>query len=238
MEKVLNRKVCFIAATVLIVIKILFDIFFNYMVAANAISYLLILAACITGIRTNRNIAFTIAFSLLALFELRELYVFARLEAYTAFLKPILVYASYASVVFLSLKGFKNSKKTAVFLPLLFGFIYFLWLQINFDRESISFLMRYLIMGISYMLIWFGAPFFIAYGMNCETIRQQKLATPGFVQPMAYTPVAPRPPVPPVQRVSEEDERINQIRKYKALLDEGVITAQEFEAKKKQILGI
>lgn len=33
-------------------------------------------------------------------------------------------------------------------------------------------------------------------------------------------------------------DTINEIKKYKALLDEGIITQQEFDAKKKQLLGI
>lgn len=47
-------------------------------------------------------------------------------------------------------------------------------------------------------------------------------------------------PVPIVRTVSEEDEIKNAaaIREYKKLLDEGIITAEEFEAKKKQLLGL
>ena len=37
-----------------------------------------------------------------------------------------------------------------------------------------------------------------------------------------------------VQQVSSADE----IRKYKELMDEGIITEAEFEAKKQQLLGI
>lgn len=35
-----------------------------------------------------------------------------------------------------------------------------------------------------------------------------------------------------------ESDIAAQLRKYKQLLDEGVITQQEFEAKKKQVLGL
>ena len=34
------------------------------------------------------------------------------------------------------------------------------------------------------------------------------------------------------------DSNVNDLREFKKLLDEGVITEEEFEAKKKQLLGI
>lgn len=37
---------------------------------------------------------------------------------------------------------------------------------------------------------------------------------------------------------SDSNESIDDIRKYKALLDEGIISQAEFEAKKKQLLGL
>ena len=47
-------------------------------------------------------------------------------------------------------------------------------------------------------------------------------------------------PVPVAAPASEEDEIKNAaaIREYKKLLDDGIITAEEFEAKKKQLLGL
>ena len=39
-------------------------------------------------------------------------------------------------------------------------------------------------------------------------------------------------------QVSESDNSVDDIRKIKALLDEGIITQEDFDAKKKQILGI
>ena len=35
-----------------------------------------------------------------------------------------------------------------------------------------------------------------------------------------------------------EDDAINDLRKYKALLDEGILTQEEFDAKKKQLLSL
>ena len=52
---------------------------------------------------------------------------------------------------------------------------------------------------------------------------------------------APAPvPVPVAAPASEEDEVKNAaaIREYKKLLDDGIITAEEFEAKKKQLLNL
>ena len=47
-------------------------------------------------------------------------------------------------------------------------------------------------------------------------------------------------PVPVAAPASEEDEVKNAaaIREYKKLLDDGILTAEEFEAKKKQLLGL
>ena len=50
----------------------------------------------------------------------------------------------------------------------------------------------------------------------------------------------PAEPVPISEVVSEEGEIKNAaaIREYKSLMDDGIITPEEFEAKKKQLLGI
>lgn len=45
-------------------------------------------------------------------------------------------------------------------------------------------------------------------------------------------------PAEPVQEDVEETDAAEQIRKFKSLLDDGIITQEEFEAKKKQILGL
>ena len=41
-----------------------------------------------------------------------------------------------------------------------------------------------------------------------------------------------------LKQTSEIDEQINAIKKIKELLDMGILTQEEFDAKKKQILGI
>lgn len=45
-------------------------------------------------------------------------------------------------------------------------------------------------------------------------------------------------PNEPVQENVEETDAAEQIRKFKSLLDDGIITQEEFEAKKKQLLGL
>ena len=51
----------------------------------------------------------------------------------------------------------------------------------------------------------------------------------------------PAEPAPVVQNDAPEDTEVRNaraIREYKGLMDDGIITAEEFEAKKKQLLGI
>ena len=50
-------------------------------------------------------------------------------------------------------------------------------------------------------------------------------------------PVAPAAPVAPVQEVSTNDS-IEQLKKFADLRDQGILTDAEFEAKKKQLLGL
>ena len=47
-----------------------------------------------------------------------------------------------------------------------------------------------------------------------------------------------RRPILEEQKQSSESDTIEQLQKYKGLLDAGVITEEEFAAKKKQLLGI
>lgn len=49
----------------------------------------------------------------------------------------------------------------------------------------------------------------------------------------------PKPePAPAIPMEESVDETVAAIREYKKLLDEGILTPEEFEAKKKQLLGI
>ena len=45
-------------------------------------------------------------------------------------------------------------------------------------------------------------------------------------------------PQPVQQVVEQKPSPADEIRKYKGLLDDGIITQEEFEAKKKQLLGL
>ena len=40
------------------------------------------------------------------------------------------------------------------------------------------------------------------------------------------------------QKVETDSDKTQEIRNYKKLLDDGIITEEEFEAKKKQLLGL
>ena len=51
-------------------------------------------------------------------------------------------------------------------------------------------------------------------------------------------PAEPAPVVPEEPTEDTEIRNAQAIREYKKLLDEGIITAEEFEAKKKQLLGL
>lgn len=51
-------------------------------------------------------------------------------------------------------------------------------------------------------------------------------------------PAEPAPVVPEEPTEDNEVRNAQAIREYKKLLDEGIITAEEFEAKKKQLLGL
>ena len=46
------------------------------------------------------------------------------------------------------------------------------------------------------------------------------------------------PPQPAVREIDNETKNAAAIREYKRLMDDGIITPEEFEAKKKQLLGI
>ena len=51
-------------------------------------------------------------------------------------------------------------------------------------------------------------------------------------------PAEPAPVVPEEPTEDTEIQNAQAIREYKKLMDEGIITAEEFEAKKKQLLGL
>lgn len=56
-----------------------------------------------------------------------------------------------------------------------------------------------------------------------------------------WTAKAPAPavaPQPAPQVIEQKPSAADEIRKYKGLLDDGIISQEEFEAKKKQLLGL
>ena len=48
----------------------------------------------------------------------------------------------------------------------------------------------------------------------------------------------PAPPAPPAPIVVKKDDKFDEVKKYKELLENGVITQEEFENKKKELLGL
>ena len=97
----------------------------------------------------------------------------------------------------------------------------------------------YALSGVGWLLagLWMAFP---------EGMVQRSAAPAAPTQPVAAPPVRPAaPPCPPLrqgtipqQGAAQGVDQVEELRRYKALLDEGVITQEEFEAKKKQLLGI
>ncbi len=57
-------------------------------------------------------------------------------------------------------------------------------------------------------------------------------------QPIAPAPAPPPPPAPAPAPAPAQDDYINELKKLAELRDAGIITDEEFEAKKKQLLGL
>ncbi len=74
----------------------------------------------------------------------------------------------------------------------------------------------------------------------------QQAPRPTVTVPQAPRSVAPQPSTVPVQAAVPSDDKpknnnpsdIQKLKEYKELLDSGILTQEEFEAKKKQILGL
>ncbi len=79
----------------------------------------------------------------------------------------------------------------------------------------------------------------LSYETSCICgMTKHQVLTANIVLPEPIPEPEPAPaPVPETEPLSD-DENIQQLRKYKALLDEGVITQDDYDAKKKQLLGI
>ena len=69
-----------------------------------------------------------------------------------------------------------------------------------------------------------------------DKINKLASAPAGGVRTVPPQPYAPQPYAP--QPVAAQPDSSAELRKFKQLLDEGVITQEEFEAKKKQLLGL
>jgi len=67
-------------------------------------------------------------------------------------------------------------------------------------------------------------------------IRRKKAGLP--VEEAVKSPVATRTPVPQSSPVYQSPSAATELKQYKELLDMGAITPEEFDAKKKQLLGL
>ena len=67
-----------------------------------------------------------------------------------------------------------------------------------------------------------------------QAMQQQPPPAPSSYQPAPPPPAAAPPPPPPADTTSQ---RIEALTKLKALLDAGVLTEEEFDAQKRQLLG-
>lgn len=81
--------------------------------------------------------------------------------------------------------------------------------------------------GVLYHGLLFGGSNNIVFVYNRDEVRKAEAMKKRIAELQASPP-------PEASSPSDADE----LRKFKALLDDGIITAAEFEAKKKQILGI
>ena len=75
----------------------------------------------------------------------------------------------------------------------------------------------------------------VAYILIQDKINKISTTT-GYVQPMVQPVVQPVQPV--VQPVTQPVDVSEELRKYKKMLDEGLISQEDFDSKKKQFLGL
>ncbi|MBR3802692.1 MAG: SHOCT domain-containing protein [Clostridia bacterium] len=83
--------------------------------------------------------------------------------------------------------------------------------------------------------------YYIGVYVRHSTYKKRPKSIPPVAapQPVAYSvPVTPVVPVAPVPQPAQQQNKADEIKQYKDLLDSGAITPEEFEAKKKQLLGL
>lgn len=73
--------------------------------------------------------------------------------------------------------------------------------------------------------------------MNAVVFKGEEEATAQAIERFVIDAIAKQQTINSAEATSE-DSGADEIRKFKVLLDDGIISAEEFEAKKKQILGI
>ena len=89
--------------------------------------------------------------------------------------------------------------------------------------------------GFCLLCKWYGRTLAARREYNSpKSAPRQYVRSAPVVDTVPYVP--PQPVVE--RRTNVEADNIDAIKKYKELLDSGVITEEEFAAKKKQILGL
>lgn len=64
---------------------------------------------------------------------------------------------------------------------------------------------------------------------QAERWAEQGQVQPGYLEPTQAAPAAPAP---------AQDDTVSQLQQLAQLKDQGILTQEEFDAKKKQLLGI
>ena len=113
------------------------------------------------------------------------------------------------------------SAACAIVLLLLASFI-----SASSNTSTIGWILRYFWQG--YIILIIAAIVFLVMGNNADPDAKRKNTKKGKAPTQIIVQQAP------VQQVTNADE----LKKYKELLDSGVITQEEFDAKKKQLLGL
>ncbi|WP_183556957.1 PH domain-containing protein [Mucilaginibacter sp. SP1R1] len=72
---------------------------------------------------------------------------------------------------------------------------------------------------------------------HAATTTQQAFAAPAVAQQQAPTPVAPPAPAPVVHEAPKPDELTEKLKKLKTLFDNGLISQEEYNAKKLDLLS-
>ena len=98
------------------------------------------------------------------------------------------------------------------------------------------------IIGVYFFLKWYLNPYETTKDMITDVYTKTIARTTSestAQQDLPMQPILRQDPVFPSETtVQEKNDSITALKEYKSLLDMGVITQEEFDAKKKQLLGL